>query len=276
MIKNNKIFLFSTVFIALALTFLYPKINSWFTKNPRNVGSSQNEEKTTVINALTPPKKVTQIENENINLSPKTEDGNEKNLPAEKILEVPFTSQAPYTDWSEPWQNACEEAAVLIVHHFLLGDGDKVIPKEQVTKELQEMINWQIKNYGTHRDLKAEEIANFTRKYLGYKNVKVIYDISIEDIKNEIAEGNPIIIPVAGRVLDNPNYAAPGPVYHNLVATGYTKDKIITNDPGTRKGKKFTYTYDNFYKSIHDFVEGANENPEKMLQGKKVMIVIKK
>lgn len=26
-------------------------------------------------------------------------------------LAVPFTSQAPTGDWSEPWQNACEEAS---------------------------------------------------------------------------------------------------------------------------------------------------------------------
>jgi hypothetical protein len=61
-------------------------------------------------------------------------------LPVEKILEVPSTSQAPYSDWSEPWQNACEEAAILIVHHYLLGEKNN-IPKETAKKELQGMID---------------------------------------------------------------------------------------------------------------------------------------
>jgi hypothetical protein len=85
-----------------------------------------------------------------------------------------------------------------------------------------------------------------------------------------------VIIPAAGRALDNPNYTVPRPIYHNLVVIGYTRDKIITNDPGTRSGAGFSYTYDNFDQSIHDFVEGADKNAEKMLQGKKAMIVIKK
>ena len=33
-------------------------------------------------------------------------------------LEVPFTSQSPDGNWSEPWQNACEETSILMVDNF--------------------------------------------------------------------------------------------------------------------------------------------------------------
>ena len=39
----------------------------------------------------------------------------EKVLPKELNLAMTFYSQAPFVDWSEPWQNACEEASILLV-----------------------------------------------------------------------------------------------------------------------------------------------------------------
>lgn len=195
-------------------------------------------------------------------------------LPSEINIDVPFISQAPESNWDEPWQNACEEAAILMVHYFWLGK--KSITKENAKKEILELIDYQIKTSGVHKDLTVEEIAALVKDYYHYKDVSIQYDITINDIKKQLALGFPVIVPAYGRILDNPNYTAPGPVYHMLVAVGYTPKVIITNDPGTRKGDEFQFTYDNFYNAIHDFVKGASEHPEKMEQGRKAMIVIKK
>ena len=197
----------------------------------------------------------------------------EEPLPTSKKLEAAFIPQAPYHDWSEPWQNACEEAALLTLHYYI--QGNKSVPKEQVKKEILEMIDWQMRYFGSHKDLDMAEIVEMAKKYLGYKDVEVTYDIEIENIKREIANDNLVLIPAAGRVLNNPNFTPPGPVYHNLVVIGYTETKIITNDPGTRLGANFEYSYNNFYNSIHDFLVGANKkNPSKMLEGRKAMLVI--
>ena len=62
-------------------------------------------------------------------------------------------------------------------------------------------------------------------------------------------------MPSAGRELGNPNFKSPGPIYHNLVIRGYTKDgKFITNDPGTRKGEQYIYDQDVVMAAIHDWV----------------------
>ena len=37
-------------------------------------------------------------------------------------LEVPFTSQAPYAIWDELHNEACEEAALITVNHYLKGE----------------------------------------------------------------------------------------------------------------------------------------------------------
>jgi len=34
-------------------------------------------------------------------------------LPVKVYLAVPFLCQAPYGNWQQPWQDACEEAAIM-------------------------------------------------------------------------------------------------------------------------------------------------------------------
>jgi len=96
-------------------------------------------------------------------------------------------------------------------------------------------------------------------------------DLLEEDFKKYLSLGNPIIIPVAGQLLGNPYFTPPGPLYHNLVLVGYNGDRIITNDPGTKRGKGYIYDENVLYKATHDFT-GKKENIEK---GRKAMIIIK-
>lgn len=202
-----------------------------------------------------------------------------KKLRAEEIaesvsLEVPFTSQAPHSNWNMPWQEACEEAALMMVHHYLLGHGD-VMDKNAANLEILKMVDWQIKNWGGHFDLSASEIARLAEEYYGHKNVKVKYDVRVKDIKRELSQGNPVIVPAAGRLLANPYFTPPGPVYHNLVIVGYDENGFITNDPGVWQGHRFRYSYENLLDSVHDFVDGTTKaNPHPILSGKKAMIII--
>lgn len=192
-------------------------------------------------------------------------------------LDVPFTSQAPHANWSMPWQEGCEEAALIMVHHYLQGERGDKINKDLANQEILKMVDWQKNHWGGHYDLKAEEIAKLAKEYYSYKNVKVEYDITVEDIKKELAQKNPVIVPAAGRLLENPYFTPPGPVYHNLVIVGYDANGFITNDQGVWQGYKFKYTYENLIDSIHDFVdETTKTNPSPILSGKKAMIVIKK
>ena len=39
-------------------------------------------------------------------------------LPPQYFISVPFTSQAPEKNWEQPWQDACEEAAVLMLDAY--------------------------------------------------------------------------------------------------------------------------------------------------------------
>ena len=81
-------------------------------------------------------------------------------------------------------------------------------------------------------------------------HIKIIFDASIDDIKNIISEGHPVIAPVTSEYLNNPYYPHPG--YHMLTVTGFTEDRIITNDNGTKRGEDFSYSNLDFEKALMD------------------------
>ena len=189
-------------------------------------------------------------------------------LPEEIILEVPFTSQAPFGDWSYPFNHTCEEAVVLMAHYYV--EGKTSIDPAQARKELLDLVEFEEKNYGFHEDTDTAQTAQLIKDYYGY-SVKVEYDISLEDIKKELAKGNPVIVPTAGRLLNNPYFKPPGPLYHMLLVKGYNSTEFITHDTGTIRGENFVYSYQALENSIHDL---GGENLENIASGRPAMISI--
>lgn len=180
-------------------------------------------------------------------------------------LAVPFTPQAPHGNWQQPYQDACEEASVAMVHYFY---SKKIFTPTIADREILDLIAFQKRVFGYGYDTTAEETANFIRNFYGYKNVEVITDPGTDLIKSILAQGLPVIAPVYGKALKNPYFTPPGPNYHMLVIKGYVKDKFITNDPGTRRGADYLYSFDVLLNAIHDWNGGA------VPEGRKVIIVI--
>lgn len=186
-------------------------------------------------------------------------------LPKTYNLNVPFTPQAPLADWDETFKEACEEASALTVHYYYQ---NKTFTPPLATAEIIKMVDWQLSNFGGHFDLTASQTAQMIKGYWGYKKVEIIDNPTIEQIKYQISQGRPVIVPAAGRLLGNPYFRQPGPIYHMLVIKGYTEKKFITNDPGTRRGADFLYNYQTVIETMHDW------NPEDILLGGKRIIVI--
>jgi hypothetical protein len=188
-------------------------------------------------------------------------------IPESVLLDVDFLSQAPFGIWDEYHDDACEEASLIMLEHFL---NQKPLNNTIGEEEILGLIDFQMKNYGDFKDTNVEETVRMAREFYKRENLKVVYDIKKDDIKKELAKGNPVIIPVAGRLLGNAFYTPPGPLYHNVVVIGYDGDMIITNDPGTRRGAGYKYNFNIFYDAIHDFT-GKKED---ILSGRKAMIVV--
>jgi hypothetical protein len=198
-----------------------------------------------------------------------------ESLPKTFKLNVPFIPQAPLEIWDEDHNEACEEAAILTLDTYFK---KKELTPEMADKEILAMIDYQKKNWQGHFDLPVEDIVKLAEEFYGYKDTKIKYDISIEDIKREIASGNPVILPCAGRMLfgpleegKNPYYRSPGPLYHMLVAIGWDDEKgiMIVNDPGTKRGKDFSFKYEVLENAIHDWTPSTHQ-PD----GQSAMIVL--
>ena len=189
-------------------------------------------------------------------------------IPAEKLLDVPFMSQAPHANWDMPYQEACEEASALMVRGYYQGVTGRYDPND-ADRLILDLVAFQKKQYGYYEDTSATETKRFIEAAFPELEAEVVPLDGPGSIIRYVAQGIPVILPADGKTLPNPNFRNGGPKYHMLVVRGYTKDRFITNDPGTRKGENFTYTYDGLLDAVHDWNNGD------VPHGRRVMIIVR-
>lgn len=173
-------------------------------------------------------------------------------LPLEANLAIPFTAQAPHGIWEEPYKEFCEEASALMAVSYLR---HLTIPNPDfAAAEMNKIKDFEDTTFGYYKDTTVAETARIIEEHFGYDAVTIIDDPTVEQIQEAVASGKPVIIPAAGRLLGNPHFTAPGPLYHMLVIKGYTKNGyFIANDPGTRFGADYLYSYETIMNAIHDW-----------------------
>ena len=211
-------------------------------------------------NILSEKKEIKRAE-ESVKNIPKIEEPKEKTVDVTPVAEVsdvlsksalikmPFTTQSPLAIWDAVQEDACEEASIIMVVHYL--NKTSIGTKNEAEKEILDLVSYETaNNYGPSITLK--DLNKIAKSYYSLTGT-VKTGISVDDIKKEISLGNPVIVPAAGKILPNPNFRNGGPNYHMLVVKGYDENGFITNDPGTRLGENFRYTFDALYKAIHDW-----------------------
>ncbi len=215
---------------------------------------------------------------------PAAETANEKTLPPtaepEKILEppmtiapmldlkVPFGVQAPFGSWDLPYEEACEEASSIMAAAFFQKES---LNKDAMNDEILKLVQWQKSYFGYYEDTTAAETAQILGVYFGLE-AEVTDEVTVERIKRELNLGHLVIIPASGRALENPHFSGTDPFYHMLLLRGYDdQGHFIANDPGTRRGEGFKYTYENILFANHDWT-GSKDTID---TGAKRMIVVK-
>ena len=193
-------------------------------------------------------------------------------LPRELNLNVPFFSQAPQGDWGEPYQEACEEASLLLAYYYVTGQTPSIAEFEA---RLLEMVEWEVEYFGQYEHTTAAQTAEMASLFLNYDAWEVVTEPTALELKNYLAKGYPVVAPFAGRYLGNPHFTGLGPVYHMLVIRGYEDGKFITNDVGTRHGENFLYSEEVLLEALHDWHDDASVNDEGILKGDKVVLVLK-
>ena len=247
----NVVCLFVSLLFALGILWMWK--GSFVNLRNKNISVVRPLNKNFFVNSAKPA--------ENLELAKKIEE----NLPKEINLAVPFTSQAPEENWDEPWQDACEEAAALMLDAYYKNYNlSPFFARDEILK----MVEWENKQ-GWGESIEIEKMGNLMVNYLSPKyKVKIIENPTIEQIKKYIANGQPVLVVADGKVLPNPHFRNGGPIYHALIIRGYTSDSFITNDPGTKFGENFMYKYNDLMNAIHDWNNGDVKT------GKKTVLII--
>ncbi len=208
-----------------------------------------------------------------------------KKIPAELDLKVPFVPQAPLADWSMPYQEACEEAALIQTKYYF---SDQKLTAEKMVQEISQIVDWEKQKFGLYTDTALSEVKVMAEEYFNLAT-EIMENPSVENVKANLNQGNLILVPTAGQALGNPYFSGAGPLYHFVVIRGYTGNQFIVNDVGTKRGEAYRYDYDLLLRANHDL----SKNPDgswfrpydsqtddqtkhkKMLQGVARMLVVK-
>ena len=188
-------------------------------------------------------------------------------LPLEVNLDVPFTSQAPLGTWDALHKEACEEAAAIMAIRYVFGT--TFLDPDEADAGIRNLVETNAKKFGYSVDQTAAQLERLILDVDPKIPVRLLPNPSVEDLKAELAAGHVVIVPAAGRMLGNPFYRTPGPLYHMLVLRGYTADGyFITNDAGTKRGEGYLYPFALIMDAMHDW------NAENIEQGQKVVLVL--
>lgn len=191
--------------------------------------------------------------------------------PTTLSLKVPFTPQAPTGNWDELHNEACEEASAIMAAAYFSGDTRTKLPATEVEKQITDLTNWEQNRFGYSLDTTTSETAEMIHSFYNLKAI-VINNFTEKDIKDALNANKVVIIPVNGRKIGNPYYKQPGPIYHMLVIRGYTTTQLITNDPGTKNGENYKYSFATIKNAPADWNHTTNTIDE----SKSLMIVVSK
>lgn len=184
-------------------------------------------------------------------------------LPKELNFDMPFYSQAPFGNWDYPWQEACEEASILLIANVYQ---QKNWTAEQFNNEILKLVEWEKKRFGSYEHTDVQQTAAMLKEYFGLKSI--IHDNpTFEDVQEVLNKGHLVVMTFAGKKLHNPNYTNGGPNYHAMVIKGYKQgNKIITEDVGTRRGENYVYSWDVIQNSLHDYAEPIENGAKRMIE----------
>jgi hypothetical protein len=150
--------------------------------------------------------------------------------PQSTMLNVPYTTQAPLGEWSDPRQaDGCEEAALVMAMAWLRGGS---IPPEEAKRDIINMSEYERVKLGFYQDTSMADTGALLKDYYGHSNYIVQYGITSDDIKNELAGNRVVLIPLNTQRLGGV-YGPNGPPRHTVVAVGYDDqaDTITIHDP---------------------------------------------
>jgi hypothetical protein len=194
-------------------------------------------------------------------------------IPNTLLLPVPFTPQAPTTNWDTLHNEGCEEASAIMAeayyHYNDNNNSNGQLKPDYVENQITKLTKWQDDHFGYHLDVTSAETAEMMEQVYGLKT-RLIDNFTADVLKKELAQNHLVIISEYGRALNNPFYKRPGPIHHMLLVKGYDNDQFITNDSGTKRGLNYFYDFKTLYDATADWAHELKN----VDSNKKIAIVV--
>ncbi len=170
-------------------------------------------------------------------------------------LKVPYTSEIPNGSWIKPWNNACEEASIVMIKGYYFGY--EATTKQIAMADMKPLFKIEDKIFGSNADTDAARTAKLINDYTDF-SAKVKTNPTLEEMQNELNEGRPIIAMLNMKNIVNKyhRFRAGGSYYHVFVIIGYDDNtqEFITNDNGnSTTGAGYRFRYDDIMNNLHDF-----------------------
>lgn len=169
-------------------------------------------------------------------------------------LSVPYLSQAPDGNWSNPWNKADAEASTLMIEGYYHKFSE--INKEVATERMGQMFVWENENFGKNFDTTAEETSLLIAANADFE-ATVKNNPTIDDIKNELRERRPVMAMLDQSILYQTAREL-NSSFHILVIIGFddAKQEFIVNDPAKNIRR---YSYDRLIKALSDYIEEKDD-----------------
>jgi uncharacterized protein YvpB len=193
-------------------------------------------------------------------------------LPQSVQLNVPYTSQAPLGEWSDSRQQyGCEEASIMMAMMWAWGTS---VPPEELKRGIIGMAEYEKVFFGFHEDTSAQDTAQLMQDYFSSAGVargvgeepdakvwvRAAENISTNDIKNELAQGHLVIVPVNTRLLGSALHRY-GPVRHTVVVTGYDQQsgEIMIHDPFFSRAQNYRVKETALNSALWNYTSGVHK-----------------
>ncbi len=207
------------------------------------------------------------------------EEEEEKNkkieIPEEKILDIKFYSQAIKWDFSDPYQNFCEEASFLNWYYYLTWQEPDLKEYNEDLLKIKKIEDLVLEWWYKHTSL--QDTLEFIIAFQ-WEEQKVVWEIiddpTIDIIRENIAKWNPVIVPIYWKWVDNNYFLGWWPVYHNLVIKWYKDDIFVTNEVWVSRWDWYMYRRKVLMDNIFNFDEDLY--PDRFKEWKKQILVLSK
>lgn len=175
-------------------------------------------------------------------------------------LPVPYTSEIPNGSWVKPWNNACEEASIVVVSDYYFGY--KSITKKIAIENMAPLFKIEDKIFGGNANTDAAQTAKLINEYTDASAV-IKNNPTLEEIKDELRNNRPVISFHYAKDLKNPNHRwrAGGSYYHVMAIVGFddnTQDFLVHDSGDPISGAYYRYSYNTIMNTLHDYVHKTN------------------